>query len=431
MQPTAITGIGLITPVGQDKQQWFAGLCKGRRLPRPFAEDSSASDRNRIAFCIDGFDPSALLPTKGLQYFGRTHLLAAAAAQLAMTDCGLPTHGFDPTHLGVVMAMTFGTLQNISGFYEQALAHGPAAVSPVKFANTVANSPASRTAILLGAKGLNATLAHGENAGLEAIAFSAGQLAQGPERLILAGSGYGLCCDMMRAYEARGLLGPAKATAEKAASIPLDMNAHGMVLGEAAAVLALETPENARVRGARIYGYVTGHAQGFSPEWPTVPDETTDRITATMRRALQKAGLSPDQIGWVAAAASGHPGLDTVEARAIRKVFGNVGAVRVTALKSMNGECFDVIGPLSVAAALLSMDKGAIPPTAGIKHPLAELPEGCILDRAENKTVRHVLVNALALSGGCSSMVVSSQERESQVYRKDYTEFDNGPKLAI
>jgi 3-oxoacyl-(acyl-carrier-protein) synthase len=128
-----------------------------------------------------------------------------------------------------------------------------------------------------------------------------------------------------------------------------------------------------------------------------------------MLRALQKAGLSPDQISWVSASANGHPGLDTVEARAIRKVFGDAGTVRVTALKSMTGECFDVIGPLDVAAALMSMDHAVIPPTAGLKYPHADLPEGCTLDRAEKATVRHVLINVLALSGGCSSMVVSSK----------------------
>jgi 3-oxoacyl-[acyl-carrier-protein] synthase II len=413
METTAITGIGLITPLGQDKHQWFAGLCEGRRLLRPFEGYTRASSRNRLAFCIDDFNPSAVLQTKGLQYFGRTHLLVAAAARLAMTDCRLPADGFDPAHIGVVMAMTFGTLQNISDFYEQAIAEGPAAVSPVKFANTVANSPASRTAILLGAKGLNATLAHGENAGLEAIAFAADQLARGPERLILAGSGYGLCRDMTRAYEARGLLSPAKTTAQQGTSIPLDMNAHGMTLGEAAVVLALEKPEHARARRARIHGYVRGHAQGFNPDWLTAPDHTAEGVAATMSRALQKAGLSPDQIGWVAASASGHPGLDTVEARAIGKVFPKTGAMRATALKSMTGECFDVIGPLGVAAALLSMKQGAIPPTAGLKRPHAELPEGCTLDKAESRTVRHVLINALAVSGGCSSLVVSSRERES------------------
>ncbi len=425
MQTTAITGIGLITPLGQDKHQWFTGLYEGRRRLQPFEDDAGAAGRKRSAFCIKDFDPSTVLQTKGLQYFGRTHLLAAAAARLAVTDGGMPadgsdparpfdpTHSFDPTLLGVVMAMTFGTLQNLSDFYEPALAHGPAAVSPAMFANIVANSPASRTAILLGAKGVNATLAHGENAGLSAITFSAGRLARGPERLILAGSGYGLCRDMMRAYDARGLLVPATANAHRPASIPLDMNAHGMVLGEAAVVLALETPENARGRDARIYGYVTGHAQGFCPDGPTAPGNAANRVAATMRRALQKAGLSPGRISWVAASAGGHPGLDAVEARAIGKVFDEAGTVRVTALKSMHGECFDVIGPLGVAAALLSMEQGVIPPTAGLRHPHPALPIGCALDRAESRTVRHVLVNTLALSGGCSSVVVSSQDRKS------------------
>lgn len=412
METTAITGIGLNTPLGRDKRQWFANLCQGHRQLRWFEDYTDASGRNRLAFCIDDFDPSAVLQTKGLQYFGRTHLLTAAAAQQALTDCGLPVKGLDPAHIGVVMAMTFGTLQDISGFYEQALADGPTAVRPVKFANTVANSPASRAAILLGAKGLNATVAHGENAGITAIAVAAAQLARGPERLILAGSGYGLCRDMMRSYEARQLLAPAKTNAKQAASIPLDMNANGLVLGEAAVVLTLETVENARARGARIHGYVTGHAQGFDPDGLTDPDSAAERIAAIMLRALQKAGLSPDRVTWVAASAGGHPGLDAVEARAIRKVFGDAGTVRVTALKSMNGECFDVAGPLGVAAALLSMATGVIPPTAGLKHPRAELPQGCILDRAEKTTVRHVLVNALAISGGISSLVVSSQERE-------------------
>ena len=416
MEKTAITGIGLISPLGQNKRQWFAGLCDGRRRLRPFDGYTSASGRNRLAFCIDEFDPSEVLPTKGLQYFGRTHLLAAAAARLAATDCGLPVNGddpaylVDPAHLGVVMAMTFGTLQNLSDFYEQALAEGPAAVSPVKFANTVANSPASRTAILLGAKGMNATLAHGENAGLDAIAFGADQLALGPERFMLAGSAYGLCQDMMRAYEARELLDPITAGAEQAMSIPLDRRARGLVLGEAAAVLVLETPENARARGARIHGYVTGHAQGFDPDWPAVSADAADRVAAIMMRALQKAGLTPDRIDWVAAAAGGLPGPDAVEACAIGKVFGATGAFRVTALKSLIGECFDVIGPLGVAAALLSMAQGVIPPTAGLKYPHAALPEGCVLDRAEKRTVRHVLVNALSLNGGCSSMVVSSPQ---------------------
>jgi 3-oxoacyl-[acyl-carrier-protein] synthase II len=409
METTAVTGIGVISPLGQNNHQWFSGLCKGRRTPRPFEGYTNISGRTPDAFSIKGFDPSAVLKTKGLQYFGRTHLLVAAAAQLAITDCGLPVHGFDPTHMGVVMAMTFGTLESISLFNEPAFSAGPAAVSPVMFANTVANSPASRTAILLGAKGLNATLAHGENAGLEAITFSADQLSQGPERLILAGSGYGLCRDMIRAYEARGLLGPTENSVAQSASIPLDINARGLMIGEAAAVLALETPENARTRNARIYGYVTGHAQGFSPDWPTAPDNTVDRITAIMWRALQKAGLSPGQISWVSASANGHPCLDTIEARAIRKVFGEAVNVRVTALKSMTGECFDVIGPLGVAAALLSMDQAMIPPTAGLKYPRPQLPEGCTLEKAEKATVRHVLVNALALSGGCSSMVISSK----------------------
>lgn len=411
MDTTAITGIGIVTPSGLDTRQWFAGLCRGRRLLRPFAGYADASGSNRSAFAANDVDPAKVLPSKGLQYFGRTHLLAAAAARLAMTDCGMTAETIDPAHMGVVMAMTFGTLQNIARFYEQALADGPAAVSPLSFANTVANSPASRTAIILGAKGLNATLAHGENAGLDAVAYSADQLDQGPERLILAGSGYGLCPDMMRAYDARGLLAPEAGDKGQPAFFPLDNRTGGLVLGEAAAVLALETVQNALSRNARVYGYAIGHAQGFNPDWPPNGNQAVATVAATMQRALDKAGLSPAQIDWVAAGACGHPGLDSVEARAITTVFANTAKIRVSALKSMTGECFDTAGPLAVAAALLSMEQGAIPPTAGVLHPHGDLPSGCLSSKAVSGPVRHVLVNALSLGGGCSSLVVSANRR--------------------
>jgi 3-oxoacyl-[acyl-carrier-protein] synthase II len=407
--PAAITGIGIVSPYGLDKEQWFNALCQGTPEARPFEAFEAQEVRSRLAIRVQDFDAKAELGAKGLTHFGRTHLLAATAARLALSDAGPLPADFDLAKLGVIQAMTFGTIQNITGFYNEAISDGPTAVSPIGFANTVANSPASRTAILLGARGLNVTLAHGETAGLETLAYSAYHLVSGPERLILAGSGYGLCRDMYRAYGVRGLLSPGNNGGAEH-NVPLDETANGVVLGEMAVGLALERPDRARSRDAKILGMITGHAQGFDPDCGRNPAQSARIVSRTMQRAIAKAGLKPGHITWVAAAANSHPRIDAIEARALKIVFGASSPTRVTAIKSMSGECFDVAGPQGVAAAVSSMVRSVVPPTAGLTRPRVELPSGCCSAVPESMAVHHVLVNVMAFSGGCSSMVVSSPE---------------------
>ncbi len=407
IQPTAITGIGIVSPYGHNKTTWFEALCRGQAAIGPLDEDFPPAGGSRCAVRIHAFDPRVILRAKGLTHFGRTHLLTAAAAHLALTDASPLPDDFEMTELGVVQAMTFGTIHSITSFYGEALTQGPSAVSPLGFANTVANSPASRTAILLGAKGLNITLAHGETAGLEALALGARHLEFGPERMILAGSGYSLCPDMRRAYGVRGLLSPGRNGGPEHCR-PLDQSANGVVLGEMAVCMALERPDVAEARGARILGLITGHAQGFAPGDDVLMSEQI--IARTMAQAIERAGLTPGQISWVAAAANSHPRIDAVEAGALRRIWDSLPAARIAALKSMSGECLDVAGPQGVAAAVLSMANGLLPPTAGLIQPRSELPEGCLATAAEHMTVSHVLVNTIAFSGGCSALVVSAPE---------------------
>jgi 3-oxoacyl-[acyl-carrier-protein] synthase II len=383
-------------------------LCEGRQAVVDVQAFEPPPGKSRLAVEIVGFDPKTVLKVKGLQFFGRTHLLAAAAARLAFSDAGLQPEEIDPTRLGIVLAMTFGTLHNITSFYHEAVASGPAAVSPIDFANTVANSPASRTAILLGARGINATLAHGETAGLDGLTFSARHLAQGPEQFILTGSAYALCPDMYRAYGAQGRLSPGLNEGPEQLT-PMDRRANGVVLGEAAVILALERADAARMRNARIYGFITGHAQGFDPSRGRDVSASEKIVARTMAQAIRNAGLTPDRITWVAAAANSYPELDALEARALALVFGLRPRVRVAALKSMTGECLDVAGPQGVAAAVLSITHGVVPPTANLKDPRPELPEGCCHFEPYSTAVHYVLVNALAFGGVCSSTVIAAE----------------------
>jgi 3-oxoacyl-(acyl-carrier-protein) synthase len=259
----------------------------------------------------------------------------------------------------------------------------------------VGNAPASVCALELGLRGPNATLTHKEASGLAAIEFAARLIRRGRSPAILAGGADVLELVFYRVHDWFAVMAPGDEPCR-----PYDADRNGFLMGEGAFLFVLEDAERARARGARILGYVAGTASGGSPDafnaWPSAPDA----LVRVMRDAIGRAGLTPDAIDVVYAAANGSPVLDATEALAFRGVFGD-RPVPVVAVKGALGES-GAAGCAGIASALLLGERRLAPPTVGLAHRGPDTPAGA---RSESQAIAGP--RALVLSVGSGGTIVA------------------------
>jgi len=389
-----ITGIGIISPIGTGKENFWQNLTAGTNGFRPITLFDTARYRTKLAAEITDFDPKLYLGSKGLRYFDRVSLLITSAAKLAVQDGNLEGV-YQPDDLGAVIGSTFGSINSISSFDLEALREGPNYVSPMDFPNTVLNAPAARVAIQFEMKGLNSTISNAETSSLDAVQYAADFLRLNRVKALLVGGAYALTPDTYWGfYESRALSGSIEGTEE--ISAPLDNRHNGIILGEGAAVMVVESESHAKSRGAHIYGYVSGYGNVFNPNPGADDSEWIAVGTRAIRQALDEANLKPDQISLILTGANSSPKTDRTQTEIINKAFGSAAStIPVNALKSQTGECLDASGAFQTVAALMAISSGQLPPIAnGV---------------AENTTaVKHVLITGSSFTGNSSALIISA-----------------------
>jgi 3-oxoacyl-(acyl-carrier-protein) synthase len=312
-----------------------------------------------------------------------------------MAQAGLPRRPDGYDDLGVALGSFTAGVHASAEYLEIYLRQGPAASPAILFSNTVGNAPASVCALELGLRGPNATLTHKEASGLAAIEFAARLIRRGRAPAVLAGGADVLELVFYRVHDWFAVMAPGDAPCR-----PYDADRNGFLMGEGAFLFVLEDEARARSRGARILGYVSGTASGGSPDafnaWPSAPDA----LVRVMRDAIGRAGLTPDAIDVVYAAANGSEILDAAEARAIHGVFGD-RAVPVVAIKGALGES-GAAGCAGIAAALQCAGRRLAPPTVGLVRRGPDTPAGV---RAEAQPLAGP--RALVLSVGSGGTVIA------------------------
>lgn len=375
----AITGMGLLTPVGRGAEDVFDALLSGRSgITRPPAGHPVAESVELAGFLpgeLASIDPKTVLKGPEANTLDRTIVLALLAAQDALDDAGLEVGtDVDPGRVAVIV----GGVGGMATLETQVIARaerGRAAVSPYLLTGILPNMPAARIAIRFGIRGYTSSIGTACASGAQAIADGVRLIRTGEADVVICGASeaplFPTFADSFgnaRAL-ARGWDDPAEA------SRPFDARRNGFVLSEGAALLVLERAEHAAARGVASYAEVAGYGVTSDAHHPTAPRPDGEGAAECMRRALASGQVAAADIGYVNAHGTSTKLGDVAESVALGNVFG-AGAVPVSSTKALTGHLLGASGVVEAAAAALAVGRGVLPPTYNLDEP----DPACALD---------------------------------------------------
>ncbi|MFH0854982.1 MAG: beta-ketoacyl-[acyl-carrier-protein] synthase family protein [Candidatus Omnitrophota bacterium] len=359
-----ITGLGVISSIGIGKEAFAENIFKGVSGIKPISSFDTTPFKAKLGAEISNFAPEEILGPKGLRTFDRSIKLVASAAKLALADSRLEISEANSCDTGIAIGTTFGSLSSICDFDKEALIEGVRFVNPAFFPNTVINSPASQVSIKFNIKGFNITISTGFSAGLDAINYALNALRNNRAKIALTGGVEEFCIQSFLGFYKAGCL----------------TDCRGIVLGEGSGIIVLEELDLALKRKARIYAEVLGFGTAVQD------------LRKSMRLSLEEAGLKPEEIDYINAAANSAEEFGLEEAGAIAELFGKRGTP-VSSIKPLVGESYSASGSLQVAAAISAIDNQMLP--------------GKALNDSQAPKIENVLVNAAGKTGSNSSLIIS------------------------
>ena len=406
-----ITGVSVISSIGTGKDAFWNNLTNGVSGIKPITLFDVSKFNSKQAGEISDFDAKVYLGPKGIRHIDRTSLLVSSGTVLAIKDANLGNNTYSEDELGIVVGSTYGSIDSISSFDFQSLREGPSYVNPMDFPNTVLNAPASRASIFCKATGLSTTISNGVTSSIDAIIYASDFLRMGRVRAVVAGGVHGLTHDIFwGAHNSKILAGSKPGTLEICA--PFDKRRNGMVVGEASALVIMETLEDALKRNAHIYAEIKGYGTAFDPKMAVSKDYQIEGNKRAILNAIKDANLTLHDISYISANAYSGVYGDAMETRVIKEVFGmRANLIPVTAIKSMTGECYDASGALQTIAALMSIKSNTISPTINYKERDAECDLDYVPNNSRTLPVKNVLINSFSRLGNNSSLIVSKYKQ--------------------
>jgi beta-ketoacyl-acyl-carrier-protein synthase II len=402
MRRIAVTGLGAVTPLGNDAPStWRAAIAGESGID--FIRSFDASEFPvRIAAEVKDFDPSGLVSPKEVRRLDRNVLLALAAAFEAKEDAKL--NGFDPARVGIVFGSAIGGFQGIMDQHQVLQERGPDRVSPYFIPSVLVDSASGQLAISLGMRGPNYAPVSACATGSHAVGEAAELIRRGDADAVLAGGTEACMHPLILAgfCAMRGLA--AEDEYPPRASRPFDATRAGFVMGEGACVLVLEELEAARARGAKVYAEVLGYGASNDAYHMAAPDPDSVGVAEMMRAALARARVNPTDLDYVNAHGTSTPLGDLAETKALKEVFGeHAYRLAVSSTKSMMGHCFGAAGAIEAMMCVLAIHEGVIPPTINYEHPDPECDLDYVPNEAREAKVDVALSNAMGLGGhnGC------------------------------
>jgi 3-oxoacyl-[acyl-carrier-protein] synthase II len=402
MRRVAITGLGAVTPLGNDvPSTWRAAVAGESGIDWIRAFDASEQPV-KVAAEVKDFDASQVASAKVVRKLERNVLLSLGAAQEALGDSGL--NGFDPRRVGIVFGTAIG---GVSGVLEQEdvrRERGAGRVSPNFLPNVLVDSASGQLAISLGIKGPNYAVVSACATGSHAIGEGAELVRRGDADAVLAG-GAEACMHPLILAGFTAMRGLAVENEDPPrASRPFDATRAGFVMGEGAGVLVLEELEAARARGATIYAEVLGYGASNDGHHMAQPEPDALGVAEMMRVALRRADVAPERVGYINAHGTSTPLGDLAETKAIKNVFGpHAYNLAVSSTKSMMGHTFGAAGAIEAMMCVLAIHDGVLPPTINLRNPDPECDLDYVPNEAREATIDVALSNAMGLGGhnGC------------------------------
>lgn len=397
-----ISGIGMVTPLGAGKDDFSLKLFRGDSGISPITAFDTFDFSSKLGASVDDFTPRDFVSIKNLRKMDRISAMAAASARMAMEDAGVAINASNRDRTGIVLGTAFGGTDVAARFAGILFTEGPGRASPFLVPNTVMNAPAGHTSIELGFRGINSTVNHHEASAETAIAYATAEIKQGRADVVFAGGAEIISEFFFRILTNFKALSPVNGGVEGAR--PFDTLRNGPVVGEGAGIVCLESRKHAETRGVKPYCEITGWGLGSAPappnDWPSDPRGPVLAIT----RALKSAGLTPGDIDYVSAAASGGSKQDALEAEALSIVFGSAtDKPYVGSIKGAVGESFSS-GGIRAAAMAVSIKEGCLPPIVGLNNPIR--PLRFVMDKKMDVPIKFGLLNGFSSGGTFVSLVL-------------------------
>jgi 3-oxoacyl-[acyl-carrier-protein] synthase II len=392
-----VTGVGLVTPVGNDVESTWQGLLDGKSGAAPITKFDASNQRVRFACEVKGFDPLQYIDRKEARRYDLFAQLALAAAHQAITQAGLEGKFPNPDRTGVVIGSGIGGMQTYEDNCSLYLTKGPDRVSPFFVPMFIPDIAAGLVSIRYGLKGPNYATVSACASSAHALGESFNMIRHGTADAMVSGGSEGAITGLTVAAFANMKALSSRNDSPETASRPFDKDRDGFVLGDGGAMVVLESLEHAERRGAHILGEVLGYGLSADASHITSPAEHGEGAQRAMRSALADGQIDLKDVGYINAHGTSTPQGDVAETEAVKAVFGDQARKLIFgSTKSMTGHLLGGAGALEFVVSLLTSTCGVVPPTINQFTPDPE----CDLNSAPNRKVERKVDVALSNSFG-------------------------------
>ena len=401
-----ITGLGLVTPVGNAVEESWRNILAGKSGIAPISHFDANDLPVRFCGAIKDLDLDEFVPKKEQKKMDPFIHYGLAAGLQAVRDAGLDVEqgGVNPHDVGVAIGSGIGGLPGIEKGTMTLLNHGPRRISPFYVPSNIINMISGHLSIRCGFKGPNFAIVTACATGTHNIGSAARLIAHGEAEVMVAGGAEMSSTPTGMAGFANARALSFRNEAPEAASRPWDQDRDGFVLSDGAGVLVLEELEHARGRGARIYAELAGYGMNGDAWHITAPSEDGEGAARCMMKALNDAGVAPEQVDYVNAHGTSTPAGDVIESDALKRVFGDhARRLPVSSTKSMVGHMLGAAGSVEAIYCVLALRDQAAPPTINLDKPDPACDLDYIPHEARDLKIDCVLSNSFGFGGtnGC------------------------------
>jgi 3-oxoacyl-[acyl-carrier-protein] synthase II len=406
-----ITGMGVVTSLGESLGQFWSSLCDGKSGIGPLTLFDTTEFKVKFGGQVRDWEPASRFGVKEARHLDRFAQFALAAATSAVEDAGIDFPALPPEQCGVMIGSGIGGLNEFEAQHTIMMEKGPSRISPFVIPKLMVNAGSGQVSIKWGLKGPCSAVATACASAANAIGDALKWIQAGWADVMITGGSEAAITHMglggfasMRALSTRN-------DDPTRASRPFDRDRDGFVLAEGAGILIVEAEEIARRRGARIYAELIGYGLSADGWHITAPDEQGRGASRSMTRCLADAGIGPEAVDYINAHGTSTPLGDLAETRAMKDVFGaHAARLQISSTKSQTGHLLGASGGVELIASALAIHHGVLPPTINLDHP----GEGCDLDYIPNVArearVDTVMSNSFGFGGHNASLLVRRYE---------------------
>ncbi|MQG88351.1 MAG: beta-ketoacyl-ACP synthase II, partial [SAR202 cluster bacterium] len=372
-----VTGIGLVTPVGEDRKSTWKSLVEGKSGIDYISLFDAEGYESRIAAEVNDFDGAALLGRKEARRLDRFSQFACVAALEALEDAGINMANEDADKVGVLIGSGVGGIMTITDQHKVLLNRGPKRVSPFLVPMMLGDLASGQVSMLIGAKGPNFSTVSACATGTDSIGEALEMIRRGRADVVIAGGTEAAVCEIGVAGFNACMALSTRNDDPQGASRPFDSGRDGFVLGEGCGVVVLESALHAEKRGANVLAELVGYGASSDAHHVTQPHPDGEGAARAMNWAIQDAGLEPENVDYVNAHGTSTPLNDKFETISLKRTYGDHAYnLKISSTKSMTGHLLGAAGGIEAAFSVLAISEGVIPPTINIDNPDPE----CDLD---------------------------------------------------